>query len=141
MNVLAIGAHPDDIEFGCGGTLLKYSQAGHNVNMLVLTDGDYGGDPGTRRSEQEKVVSFMGVKGLFWGGFKDTELACSRELILKIYEFIDRTKPDVVFLNFWLMCIRITGLLLRLPFPQAVISKKSCFLRCRLPSILSLISL
>jgi len=101
MNVLAIGAHPDDIEFGCGGTLLKYSQAGHNVNMLVLTDGDYGGDPGTRRSEQEKVASFMGVKGLFWGGFKDTELACSRELILKIDEFIDRTKPDVVFLNFW----------------------------------------
>jgi LmbE family N-acetylglucosaminyl deacetylase len=101
MNVLAIGAHPDDIEFGCGGTLLKYSKAGHNVNMLVLTDGDYGGEPGTRRGEQEKSASFIGVKGLFWGGFKDTELACSRELILKIDEFIDRSKPDVVFLNFW----------------------------------------
>jgi LmbE family N-acetylglucosaminyl deacetylase len=101
MNVLAIGAHPDDIEFGCGGTLLKYSRAGHNVNMLILTDGDYGGEPGTRRAEQEKSASFIGVKGLFWGGFKDTELACSRELILKIDEFIDRAKPDVVFLNFW----------------------------------------
>ncbi len=31
MNILAIGAHPDDIEFGCGGTLAKYAQKGHNI--------------------------------------------------------------------------------------------------------------
>lgn len=36
MNILAIGAHPDDIEFGCGGTLLKYSKAGHKGNFLEL---------------------------------------------------------------------------------------------------------
>ena len=40
MNILAIGAHPDDIEFGCGGTLSKYSEKGHKVYMLVLSKGD-----------------------------------------------------------------------------------------------------
>jgi len=43
MNILAIGAHPDDIEFGCGGTLSKYSEKGHKVYMLVLSKGDKGG--------------------------------------------------------------------------------------------------
>ena len=39
MNVLAIGAHPDDIEFGCGGSLIKYAKAGHSFYLLVMTDG------------------------------------------------------------------------------------------------------
>ena len=37
MNILAIGAHPDDIEFGCGGALIKFAEKGHNVFLLVLT--------------------------------------------------------------------------------------------------------
>ena len=40
MNILAIGAHPDDIEYGCGGTLIKYRQGGHRIYLLVITDGD-----------------------------------------------------------------------------------------------------
>ena len=39
MNILAIGPHPDDIEIGCGGTLIKYAQAGHAVSLMILTDG------------------------------------------------------------------------------------------------------
>ena len=42
MNILAIGPHPDDIEIGCGGALIKYAQAGHAVSLMVLTDGSYG---------------------------------------------------------------------------------------------------
>lgn len=99
MNILAIGPHPDDIEFGCGGTLLKYAACGHSVSMLVLTDGAYGGDPVVRRGEQEAAASFIGAR-LFWGGSKDTELQESRELIQKIDSVIGEVKPDVVFLNF-----------------------------------------
>ena len=44
MNLLAIGSHPDDIEFGCAGTLMRYIGAGHNVYLLVLTSGASGGD-------------------------------------------------------------------------------------------------
>lgn len=101
MNILAIGPHPDDIEIGCGGTLIKYAKAGHNVYMMVLTDGSIGGEPAIRKDEQEQACKYLGANGLFWGGYKDTELACSRELIGKIDSVIEKTKPDVVFLNFW----------------------------------------
>ena len=100
MNILAIGPHPDDIEFGCGGTLLKYAACGHRIFHLVLTDGSYGGDPAVRRAEQEAASRFIGSQ-LFWGGFKDTELTGSRELIHKIDTVINEVTPDIVFLNFW----------------------------------------
>ena len=101
MNILAIGPHPDDIEFGCGGSLLKYAQSGNNVYLMILTDGGYGGAPEIRKREQEEAVKFIGAKGLFWGGYRDTELGCSRELINKIDNVIAEVKPEVVFLNFW----------------------------------------
>jgi LmbE family N-acetylglucosaminyl deacetylase len=101
MNILAIGPHPDDIEFGCGGTLIKYARKGHNVFELVLTDGSYGGDPAVRRQEQAKAAEFIQAKELFWGGFRDTELSGNRELIHKIDEVIHKVLPDVVLLNFW----------------------------------------
>ena len=101
MNILAIGPHPDDIEFGCGGTLLRYAQNGHKVFLLVLTDGSFGGDSLTRMDEQRQAAKFMGAQELFLGGFRDTELACNRQLIHKIEEVINSVSPDIVFLNFW----------------------------------------
>ncbi|MCX7927451.1 MAG: PIG-L family deacetylase [Candidatus Omnitrophica bacterium] len=101
MNILAIGPHPDDIEFGCGGTLIKYVQAGHQVYLLVLTDGAFGGDAHIRKQEQEDAAEFLGAKELFWGEFRDTELTCNRQVILKIDEVIHKVNPDVVFVNFW----------------------------------------
>jgi LmbE family N-acetylglucosaminyl deacetylase len=101
MNILAIGAHPDDIEFGCGGTLLRYAQNGHKVFLLVLTDGSFGGDSLTRMDEQRQAAKFMGAQELFLGGFRDTELVCNRQLIHKIEEIINSVSPDIVFLNFW----------------------------------------
>jgi LmbE family N-acetylglucosaminyl deacetylase len=101
MNILAIGPHPDDIEIGCGGSLIKYAQAGNNVYLMILTDGAFGGDSETRKREQEEAAKFIGVKGLYWGGYQDTELGCTRELIVKIDKVIEDVKPEVVFLNFW----------------------------------------
>ena len=66
MNILAIGAHPDDIEFGCGGTLLRYSKENHNIYMLVLTEGEVGSDAQFRRKEQENASQFLKAKKLFW---------------------------------------------------------------------------
>jgi len=100
MNILAIGAHPDDIEFGCGGTLIKYAATGHNVSLFVATDGSYGGESGVRIREQTEALKFLGAKELFWGDFKDTELEDSRELILKIEEIVLKVNPDIVFLNY-----------------------------------------
>ncbi len=101
MNILAIGAHPDDIEFGCGGTLLKYSRRGHNVFLLVLTEGSFGGEPSIRMKEQEEAANLMKAKGLFWGGFKDTELVDNRQLISKIEDVMYKVGPHIVFLNYY----------------------------------------
>lgn len=100
MNILAIGAHPDDIEFGCGGTLIKYAQKKHNVYLLVLTCGEVGGDPGIRKKEQQKAAKYIGAKEVFFGGFKDTYLPEDRSLIMSIESVIDKVNPQVVFINY-----------------------------------------
>ena len=100
MNILAIGAHPDDIEFGCGGTLIKYAQKGHNVFLLVLTMGSVGGDPGLRKREQEEAVKFMNARRVFWGNFQDTEIPLSKELISVIEDAVNEAKPHTVFFNY-----------------------------------------
>jgi len=101
MNILAIGAHPDDIEFGCGGALIKYAQKRHNVYLLILTMGGIGGEPGLRKIEQEAAAKFMQAKQVFWGNFQDTELNTNKTVISNIDEVIDKTKPQVVFFNFF----------------------------------------
>lgn len=101
MNILAIGAHPDDIEFGCGGTLIKYAQKGHNVYLLILTTGIVGGDPEIRKKEQEEAAKFMKTKQVFWGDFRDTELSVNKALISVIENVINKTKPKIVFFNYF----------------------------------------
>src|SRR3989338_6351903 len=101
MNILAIGAHPDDIELGCGGALIKYAQKRHNVYLLILTMGGIGGEPGLRKIEQEAAAKFMQAKQVFWGNFQDTELNTNKTVISNIDEAINKTKPQVVFFNFF----------------------------------------
>jgi len=100
MNILAIGSHPDDIEFGCGGTLMQYAENNHNVFLLVLTCGGVGGDPEIRKKEQEQAAKFMGIKEVFWGGFKDTELPEARPLITTIENSINKANPSMVLVNY-----------------------------------------
>jgi LmbE family N-acetylglucosaminyl deacetylase len=99
MNILAIGPHPDDIEFGCGGTLLRYGQAGNQLYHLILTDGCVGGDPAIRKREQENAAAALGVKKIIWGGYHDTELHDDRHLIKTIEDAIKEASPDIVLVN------------------------------------------
>ena len=57
MNVLAIGAHPDDLEYGCAGTLIQHAHRGDAVYLMIITDGDKGGDPELRHQEQLDAAS------------------------------------------------------------------------------------
>ncbi|MCD6204161.1 MAG: PIG-L family deacetylase [Candidatus Marinimicrobia bacterium] len=100
MNILAIGAHPDDIEIGCGGTLAKYASYGHNIYLFIATDGNAGGIGKIRKVEQEKAAGILKVKKLFWGGYIDTELEIHKETIMKVEEIITITQPDSIFVNF-----------------------------------------
>ena len=101
MNVLAIGSHPDDIEFGCGGTLLKYSENGHKVYMLVLSKGNKGGDPEVRQKEQENSARILKVEKLYFGDYVDTEIVQSHKLITEIEGFLKKVKPDFIFVQYF----------------------------------------
>jgi len=101
MKVLAVGPHPDDLEIGCGGTLIKYAQKGHDVFLLVITKGEMGGKGTTRYDEQLKAAEIIGARDVFWGDFVDTELLDKGNRIIHTVErFIDTIKPDFIFVNF-----------------------------------------
>lgn len=104
--VLAIGAHPDDVEFGCGGTLAKWSAAGAVVHHLVCTDGSKGTwNPdadvaelvAARQTEQKNAASALGATGtVSFLGYVDGELEHSREAVDRIALAIRTIRPDVV---------------------------------------------
>lgn len=103
---LAVGAHPDDVEFGCGGTLAKWAASGCEITHVVCTDGSKGSwDPAqdttelvALRVEEQKAASrALGGQGVvhFLGGI-DGELDPGREMQRRLSEVIRRTRPDVV---------------------------------------------
>ncbi len=100
MNILAIGAHPDDVEFGCGGALAKFASKGHRVFLLVMTRGGMGGVPQTRAKEQTRAKTILGIQEVFWGGYRDTYLAADKKMIGKIENVITRVKPAFIFCHY-----------------------------------------
>jgi LmbE family N-acetylglucosaminyl deacetylase len=96
MNILAIGAHPDDIELGCGGLLIKAARQGHNVFMYSLTRGGASGDPSQRADELKRSARFIGAKHLWIDNFEDSKLSVTNDLINHIEFFINKAKPDLI---------------------------------------------
>ena len=97
MNILAVGAHPDDIELGCGGLLLKAVKQGHYVWMYTLTRGGASGDPAERTREQIEAAKFIGVDTLWIDKFEDTKLIFDIELIRRIESVIKYCHADVIY--------------------------------------------
>jgi LmbE family N-acetylglucosaminyl deacetylase len=103
---LAVAAHPDDVEFGCGGTLAKWAAAGCVVHHLVLTDGSKGTwDPSadtaalvlTRQAEQRAAAKALGATGtVTFLGEVDGELPVTLELRGALAAVIRRVQPDIV---------------------------------------------
>jgi LmbE family N-acetylglucosaminyl deacetylase len=102
---LAIGAHPDDVEFGCGATVAKWSAAGTAVDLCVLTDGSKGTwDPeadlaalvALRRDEQRDAADELGIRDIHFLDFVDGELQSGRTEQAALCEVIRRVRPDVV---------------------------------------------
>jgi LmbE family N-acetylglucosaminyl deacetylase len=103
---LAIAAHPDDVEFGCGATLAKWSAAGCVVHHLVCTDGSRGSwDPGedldalvaARQDEQRAAARALGAIGeVAFLDVVDGELEATLALRREVAACIRRFRPDVV---------------------------------------------
>jgi LmbE family N-acetylglucosaminyl deacetylase len=104
--VLAIGAHPDDVDFGCGATLAKWAAAGCVVSVLVCTDGSKGTwDPSadeaelvaTRQREQRQAAAALGATGeVGFLGWVDGELEATLVQRAQVAHWIRKTRPDVV---------------------------------------------
>jgi LmbE family N-acetylglucosaminyl deacetylase len=95
--VLAVGAHPDDIELGCAGTLALHKAHGDKVYLLVLTKGEASGDIRVREDECQKAAKMLGVDRLFFGGLEDTDVRDGRETIDALEKIIYEVKPDIVY--------------------------------------------
>ena len=102
MNILAIGAHPDDIELQCAGTLALYAKQHHHVFMAVATNGDMGNydvepEELARIREQEfhNSCAVIGATPI-WMGYSDEFLENSVENRLRFVDVLRRVNPDLV---------------------------------------------
>jgi len=103
MNILAIGAHPDDLEVSCGGTLIRYAREGHKVSMCNVSGGDKGHAVimpdelvKIRRIEAENAAKVIGADHYTIDG-KDGYVECGdKEIRNQVIEIVRKTRPDVV---------------------------------------------
>ncbi|HOK80278.1 MAG TPA: PIG-L family deacetylase [bacterium] len=102
MKVLAISAHPDDIELFCAGTLAKFKKQGHSIAMAILCDGNKGHfEIGPeelaeiRKKEAENSARILGAE-LFIGLFPDLQLHVNQQAVEKVMDVIRQVDPDVI---------------------------------------------
>ncbi len=103
--VLVVTAHPDDVDFGAGGTVASLVAAGVAVTYCIVTDGDAGGFdpavprseiPGIRRAEQRAAAEVLGVSDVRFLGYRDGELTVSHDLRRDITRVIRQVQPQRV---------------------------------------------
>ncbi|WP_025743084.1 bacillithiol biosynthesis deacetylase BshB1 [Aquimarina pacifica] len=101
LDILAIGAHPDDVELGCAGTIAKEIKNGKKVGILDLTRGELGtrGTPEIRSQESKKASDILGVSIRENLDFKDAFFKNDQEHQLEIIKKIRTYKPEIVLCN------------------------------------------
>ncbi len=103
LDLLAIAAHPDDVELTCGGTIIKMVDQGYKVGILDLTQGEMGtrGTPETRLKEAAQAAKIMGVKYRDNLGLPDAHLEVAQEYKLAVARKIRELRPHTVILPYW----------------------------------------
>lgn len=101
VDILAIGVHPDDVELGCSGTLLKHIAMGKKVGIVDMTQGELGtrGNAQLRMEEAESSRTIMGALVRENLGMADGFFQHSKENILKLSKAIRKFKPEIVLAN------------------------------------------
>ena len=103
LNVICVGAHPDDPESGCGGVLARYAEAGHHVTIIYLTRGERGiagkslqEAAAIRTAEALEACRILGTRAIFAGQIDGaTELNSDRSTAFN--KLLSAEKPDIVF--------------------------------------------
>jgi len=103
LDLLAIAAHPDDVELTCGGTLLKMALRGYKTGILDLTAGEMGtrGTPETRAKEAARATKLLAVKWRGTLGVPDSDVQPSRQHKLRLAAIIRQLRPKTVILPYW----------------------------------------
>ena len=141
MNVLAVGAHPDDIEHGCGGTLRKLGYLpSNNSFMLVMTDGANNGHVDVRREESRKAADVLSAN-LFMLGEPDGHLQVERRVIQKVEKCISSNQIDTVFVHAPPDSHQTIAQQRKLSWRRLVIFRISCSSKARARSTFSQLSL
>src|SRR5262249_53297317 len=108
QRVMVITAHPDDTEFGAGGTVAKLVKEGKHVTYCILTNGDKGSNDRTmrperlveiREDEQRQAARVLGVEAVDFLGFPDCELEDTRESRRAVTASIRRHRPDLLIVQ------------------------------------------
>lgn len=101
VDILAIGAHPDDVELGCGGTVAKLISEGKTVAIVDLTQGELGtrGTNLTRAEEAANSAKILGISSRENLKMKDGFLTNSEEHQLQIVKIIRKYQPEIVLAN------------------------------------------
>jgi LmbE family N-acetylglucosaminyl deacetylase len=97
MNVVAIGAHPDDIEIGCGGALLAHRARGDIVSLLVMTTGERGPQASRSRIQEQQDAARALNAVVYWGNFEDGAVPDGRHGVEVIQSVLQEVGADVVY--------------------------------------------
>lgn len=104
--ILVISSHPDDLDFGCSGTLTKFASKGSEIFYLIVSDGSKGVHKGLftskqligiRLKEQKEAAKTVGAKQVYSLGFKDGEIEDTKELRRELVKWIRKIKPEIIF--------------------------------------------
>jgi len=98
MNVICIGSHPDDVEMGMGGTILKHTKEGDNVTIVLCTLGGASGHHRERKTEAKKAAMILGVNDLQILDYPVSKLnKPSKEFVNILRKVILKIKPERVY--------------------------------------------
>jgi N-acetylglucosamine malate deacetylase 1 len=103
LDILAFGAHPDDVELFAGGTLAKMAALGHSTGVVDMTRGELGtrGTPALRRTEASKAAAILGLKIRENLGLADANVVVTAEARLKVIRKLRAYCPRIVLTHHW----------------------------------------
>lgn len=103
LDALAVGAHPDDVEFSCGGTFIKLVSLGYRVGVLDMARGELGtrGAPEIRSQEAQSAAEAMGLTIRDNLELPDGHIWLTEESRVKMVRKIRRYRPTVIFTHYW----------------------------------------
>lgn len=99
MNIVGVGAHPDDIEIGAGGSIALHRAEGHTVHFIVVTSGGELSAEARRRRECERAAEILDVDDLHFLDYPDTEVRYEGELVKRIDDILESVGADRVYIH------------------------------------------